>query len=145
MSGSSHISGKAWKLPLPLFDGPLGSQLPLLKRLSLPQGELAQCYDDDRPIHYIAAIELRPGTERGNHYHLAKEEFVYLLDGQLLLLLEDIETKARESIPMQAGDLVFIAPGVAHAFRIEKGGSAIEFSTARFDAADTFRYPMSGH
>jgi quercetin dioxygenase-like cupin family protein len=145
MSGSSHLSGKITKLSLPVFDGPPGPDAPLLKRILLRQGELAQVHDDDRPIHYLALIELREGTERGNHYHDSKEEFIYLEQGELLLLVEDIRTKARESLSMKAGDLVFIATGVAHTLRVTKPGRAIEFSTVRFNPADTFRYVIDGN
>ena len=113
-----------------------------LKRLMLPQGELAQVHNGEPPIHYLAFIELREGTQRGNHFHRVKEEFVYLLSGEVRLLVEDIESKAREIVPLNTGDLVFIPVGVAHTLDVVKAGQAIEFSAARFDATDIHRYPL---
>jgi mannose-6-phosphate isomerase-like protein (cupin superfamily) len=139
----SLLSGRVLKRSLPALLPPTAADAPALKRLMLPQGELAQIHDSAGPIHYLAYIELRDGTERGNHYHLAKDEFVYLIQGELQLAVEDIESKVRESVLLQEGDLVFISSRVAHALHILKSGHAIEFSGTRFDAADTHRYPLT--
>jgi mannose-6-phosphate isomerase-like protein (cupin superfamily) len=132
--------GKAWKQALAVFNGPPGADAPPLRRLLLPQGELAQLHDGEPSIHYIAYIQLKAGAARGNHYHHFKEEYFYVLEGEAILDLEDIETKGRESIPVQAGDLVFLPTRVAHAIRVLKAGHAIEFSPVRFDPSDIYRY-----
>lgn len=139
---SAFLSGKVLRKSLPAFQPPTGPDAPSLKRLLLPQGELAQFHDGPEPIHYQAYIELREGTVRGNHYHEVKEEFIYLVQGELLLVVEDIDSKARDSITLQTGDLASISTRVAHALKTLKNGHAIEFSKARFDAADTHRYPL---
>jgi mannose-6-phosphate isomerase-like protein (cupin superfamily) len=143
MNEPSFLSGKVRRFTLPGCEGPAGPGAPPLKRMLLPQGELAQFHDDDEPIHYMAFIELREGTERGNHYHEVKEEFIYLIEGELLLLIEDITSKARETVPLRAGELVFITTNVAHTLRVLKAGRAVEFSRARFDPGDTCRYPIT--
>src|SRR5207244_1538986 len=104
--------------------------------LLLPQGELAQFYDAEQGVRYLAFIELRSGSVRGNHYHRVKEEWVYIIAGELALIVEDISTRARESLPLGAGDLVFIPTGIAHALQVQQTGQAIEFSVARFDPLD---------
>ena len=144
MSASTQqfLSGKVHKTSLPSFQPPTGPEAPVLKRLQLTQGELAQFHDAEVPIHYLAYIELRTGTVRGNHYHLLKEEFVYVIAGELTLMVEDLDSKARATIQLQTGDLAFIATRVAHALQVVKDGHAIEFSRARFDPADTHRNPL---
>jgi quercetin dioxygenase-like cupin family protein len=142
MSESSYLSGKVRKRDLPVFQGPPAPGTSL-KRLLLPQGELAQFHDGDPPVQYLAFIELRQGTVRGNHYHRVKEEFIYVLAGELELIIEDVSSKQRETLPMQTGDWVVVAPGVAHTLRVLKTGQAIEFSQARFDATDIHRYPLA--
>jgi uncharacterized RmlC-like cupin family protein len=112
----------------------------LLKRLLLPQGELAQFYDGNDPIHYIAFIELKAGTQRGNHFHKQKFEWIYVLTGEFLLRAEDVETHERQSLTVRGGDLLNIRPGLAHVLDIHQSGQAIEFSPARFDQGDTYRY-----
>ncbi len=121
---------------------PVPVDAPTVKLLKLPQGDLAQFFNGEPAMHYIAAIALRPGSLRGNHYHLAKEEWVYLIRGVVELVVEDIRTKERASVELQAGDLAIIHTGIAHALRPSQDGEAIEFSPAPFDAGDIHRYPL---
>src|SRR5213075_842031 len=127
MTETQLLSGKVVKQSLPILQPPTGPGSPVLKRLKLPQGELAQFYDGDPGIRYIAYIELLPGNPRGNHYHNHKPEWIYLLNGELSLVVEDIGTKERAALTMSAGDIVKISTAVAHALQIVKAGQAIEF------------------
>jgi quercetin dioxygenase-like cupin family protein len=111
--------------------------------LLLPQGELAQFYDANDGMRYIAFIELLPGTVRGNHYHRIKEEWIYLMQGEVLLIVEDLDSKTRASVPLRAGDLVLIPTGIAHALQVGAPGQAIEFSPARFDPLDIHRVQLT--
>src|SRR5947209_10457753 len=133
MPESAFLSGKVRKWSLPAFELPLAADAPTVKRLLLPQGELAQFYDANEGVRYMAFIELRAGTVRGNHYHKVKEEWVYMIHGEALLVAEDVESKTRESVPLRAGDLAVIRTGIAHALQVLEAGQAVEFSTARFD------------
>lgn len=139
---STFLAGKVLKSSLPVVQPPFGPDAPTLKRMPLPQGELAQFYDADGPIRYLAFIELRAGSVRGNHYHKIKEESLYVIQGQLLLVVEDLESKGRETVGLGAGDLVLIPAGIAHALRITESGQAVEFSPSRFDAADIHKFPV---
>ena len=142
MADITFLGGKVLKRTLPVIPSPSGPEAPVLKRLLLPQGELAQFYDADEPMRYLAFIELRAGSVRGNHYHNIKEEWIYLIEGEVLLTLEDLRTKERESFRIGAGDLIFISTGVAHALRIAESGQAIEFSKSRFDPTDIHRFAL---
>lgn len=126
-----------------MIPSPARADAPAVKRLLLPQGELAQFYDADEPVRYLAFIELREGGARGNHYHKIKEEWVYLIQGEVQLVVEDIESKVREVVPLQTGDLAIIQPGVAHVLRTIRPGQAVEFSKVRFDPADIHRFPLA--
>jgi mannose-6-phosphate isomerase-like protein (cupin superfamily) len=138
----TFLAGKVLKRSLPVLAA--GDQPPVarLKRLLLPQGELAQFYDGEEGIRYIAFLALRAGVARGNHYHKFKEELLYLIDGEVLLVLENIDSKLRESVLLQTGDLAYIPAGVAHALRALKDGQAVECSPGRYDATDSYRYPL---
>ena len=132
-----HQKVLKWTLPS-VPPGPASNET-ALKRVMLPQGELAQFYDSEQGVKYIASIELKAGTVRGNHYHKVKREYVYVLSGKLLLVLEDLEDRAREAFELAAGDLVLIQPGVVHALQVKESGLAVEFSPDRFNPADTHR------
>jgi quercetin dioxygenase-like cupin family protein len=142
MAESEYLAGKVVKWSLPVISGRPGPDAPTLKRLLLPQGELAQVHDSDEGIRYMAVIETRAGGVRGNHYHKVKEERIYLLQGELLVLAEDVQTNERASVRLQTGDLLLIETGIAHLLRTVEPGQAIEFSRARFDPADIFPFPL---
>jgi len=143
MPESTFLNGKVRKQSLPVLRLPLEPDAPTLRRLLLPQGELAQIYNADQGIRYIAFIELLPGQVRGNHYHKVKEELVYVIRGEVLLSVADIETKASASVALRAGDLAVIRVGIAHALSPMEPGQAIEFSGARFDVADIYKFPVA--
>ncbi len=128
-------NGKVRKLSLPVFDNPAESAPTEPKRLRLAQGELAQIFTGSPGIRYLAALELRAGTLRGNHSHERKHEFVYLISGRM----EETKAPHQERFICQAGDLVEIAPGIAHAFRVLESGTGLEFSPQEFDASDVQR------
>jgi|SRR5215831_11179983 len=142
MTEASFFGGRVLKWSLPeVQPGPAGDE-PILKRLMLPQGELAQLYDSEQGIRYIAHIELRAGSVRGNHYHKVKQEYVYMLSGRVSLVLEAAETTHRETCEMKQGDLALIQPGIAHALQVNQSGQAVEFSPNRFDAGDIYRLKL---
>ena len=143
MPDSTFLNGKVLKRSLPQLQLPLGPDAPVLKRLLLPQGELAQFYDAEEGIRYMACIELLPGHVRGNHYHKVKEELVYVIRGEALLSVADVDSQARATVELRAGDIAVIRTGIAHAFRTVEPGLAIECSCSRFDPADIHRYPLA--
>ncbi len=126
-----------WTLPA-VEPGPAGKES-ALKRVMLPQGELAQFHDSEEGVRYIASIELKAGTVRGNHYHKIKREYIYVLVGEVQLVLEDLESRARETLEVKFGDLILIQPGIVHALKVKEAGFAVEFSPNRFDPNDTYR------
>src|SRR5262245_5654126 len=140
MTEARFLCGKVLKRSLPVVHPPSSVDGPILRRLLLPQGELAQFYDDEDPIRYLAYIELRVGAVRGNHYHKIKAEWIYVVQGEVILAVESVESGARERLTLKAGDLAFVSPGIAHALQTLQAGVAIEFSQVRFDAADIHRY-----
>jgi hypothetical protein len=143
MTGARELlDGKAWVATLPEVTPENSVGSPSIKRLMLKQGELAQIHDSDEPIRYLASIELLPGFIRGNHLHRVKREFIYLLAGEFELVVEDPATRERAEARLRKGDLAFVDVEVAHALRPLTVGLALEYSAARFNAADIIRYPL---
>jgi len=137
-----HLSGRVRKWSLPVVKPGPEADVFLLKRLVLAQGELAQVYDADDGIRYIACIELTAGSVRGNHFHKIKAEWVYVLSGHADLVVKDIGSGEAAVLKLAKGDLAFIATSVAHALRVTGAGEAIEFSPARFNPGDTYRHEV---
>jgi len=141
MQKSSYLSGSVVKWCLPVIEGSPPVDAPRLKRLALPQGELAH-FSDGEKIEYIAFVELRAGSTRGNHFHQKKEEAVYIIRGEMVLIVQDTQTGQRDTLILKTGDLAVVPARVAHAYQTTKPGDAIEFSKAIFDAADVYRFPL---
>jgi len=57
---------------------------------------------------------------RGNHYHENKKEWFVVGQGKVLVILEDVKTKKRETFTLDGNDDIyerlFVGEGVAHAF-----------------------------
>ncbi len=140
---ASFLNGKVLKRSLPVIAGAPPPGAPTLKRLLLPQGELAHFWNGEEPIHYLAFLELRAGAVRGNHLHRHKRELVYLISGEISLSIQDIESGQRESLLLQAGDLASISTGIAHRYHVNLPGQAIEFSSSPFDPADLYLWQFS--
>ena len=142
MTQTSYLSGKVLKHSLTKFEPrPIGDG-PKLKRLMLPQGELAQVHDGEPGIRYLAYIELVDGAVRGNHFHKAKNESLYIIRGRIELVVEDASAGQRESLSLESGDLVFIPVPIAHAFRTVEPGHALEFSTTVYDRSDVYPFAL---
>ncbi len=83
--------------------------------------ELVSGHHADDPfkgIHtYLVCI--RPGQTRACHYHEKKEEWLAVTHGRVRLDLEDIETKEKETLLLDAESddyhITYIPPRVAHA------------------------------
>lgn len=136
------LGGRVRITSIPMLTAPTAADAPILKRLQLPQGELAQFYDGDEGMRYLAMIQLKPGTVRGNHYHLKKLEWVYVVAGRVEMALRERDGGEVVRLQAEGGDLARIDTGIVHAFRPLEEGLAIEFSPQRHEAQDTFRLPI---
>ncbi|HLH55187.1 MAG TPA: cupin domain-containing protein [Verrucomicrobiae bacterium] len=135
------LGGKVLKSTLPLLDSSSAASAKGPKRLSLPQGDLSNFYDGDEGIRYAAFIELKAGSPRGNHLHRVKVEHVYLISGEVSLIVQN-SASDRVTVELKPGDLVRIETGIAHVFCPVQDGCAVEFSPNRFDPADVERFAL---
>ena len=139
----TFLGGRVLKRTLPVLERSSSGPMPSLKRLLLPQGELAQIHDDAEGMRYIAVVELRAGAVRGNHFHNVKQEWFYVCQGEVSLKVAHPPSGVRETIPVRAGDLVFIPAGVAHSIRTLQPGHALEFAPTQFDPADVQPFTLA--
>ena len=72
----------------------------------------------------------------------ANREIAVVVQAEHRDAVENIESKEKANVLLAAGDLVRISTGIAHALQIIQPGLAIEFSSTRFDPADTYRYVL---
>lgn len=86
----------------------------------------------------------KPGEMKGGHYHPLANEWFTMVDGECLLLLEDIKSQERIEMPFRFDDAqtILIPSGVAHAF-VNNGNKdfiVIAYTDQLYDPEDTIAY-----
>ena len=121
---------------------PIGGPDAAERRIFSDKGEMAQIINRPdaaiRQIVYWDIDSARTGVDRGHHYHRKKTDRLYVISGEVELLLEDPQTGAQERVILRAGDRVQILPGIAHAVRSLIKSQVIEYSPDPYDPADTY-------
>jgi len=126
---------------------PIGGPDEAERRIYSDKGEMAQIInrkdDSFRQIVYWDIDSPRTGVDRGHHYHLKKSDRLYVISGEVELLLEDPQTGEKNKAHLKTGDRVLIAPGVAHAVRSLTYAQVLEYAPAPYDPADTYPYKLT--
>lgn len=80
----------------------------------------------DNRYSYIVLFKKQKAVA-GNHYHNVKQELFTPLSGKFMIFLEDIKTKKKERILMDANshEMIYIHAGIAHAVRAEESGAIL--------------------
>ena len=111
------------------------------RRFFSVKGEMAQILnrpnESYRHLVYWDLDTPHTGQERGHHYHARKEEFFYILAGELELMLEALDKNEKLIVPVEAGQRISIQPNTAHAFRSKNYAQVLEYSPHPYDPADT--------
>ena len=123
---------------LPVIHGKPATPVTDGGRIVLPAGEFAQIANGEGGARFIAYLEflVGAGRARGNHVHARRAESIYLVRGRLRARWADVSSGEREERVLKAGDLVHVAPGVAHTYEALEYSQAIEFSDSPFDPDD---------
>jgi dTDP-4-dehydrorhamnose 3,5-epimerase-like enzyme len=127
---------------------PIGGPDEAERRIHSDKGEMAQIVNREnesfRQIVYWDIDSPRTGVDRGHHYHRKKTDRMYVISGEVELLLEDPHNGEKLTARLKAGDRVFIAPGVAHAVRSLTRAQVLEYAPDPYDPADTYPYRLTG-
>ncbi len=110
-------------------------------RITTEAGELAQVVNGEE-FRFLAYIEFKGDAPRGNHYHVLRTEFLYVIAGSLTAHYVDLEDDDRASMRLDAGDLVRVEPRCAHAYAANGYTQAVEFANVLYDPADTIRFDL---
>lgn len=57
--------------------------------------------------HFFVSKSI-PGAIRGNHYHINKHEYFYVIQGECLIVVEDIKTHEKEELLVSDKDNIII-------------------------------------
>lgn len=102
------------------------------------RGEITNVLEE--PINHVAIITSKAGAVRGNHYHPEQMQYVYLVNGKYESVTTDVreENGKKESIVVEAGDLVITPPMIAHAMRFLEDSVFLNLTTGHRDS-DEFK------
>ena len=82
----------------------------------------------DQNVNLIGIVDFKVGNPvRGNHYHLTKDEYFYLLEGKVNGYFKEKGSEIVEHHVIESGTLIHIKPGCTHAFSAIENGYAIEY------------------
>ncbi|MFH1181018.1 MAG: WxcM-like domain-containing protein [bacterium] len=81
--------------------------------------ELLKADQIEKPVKQIHISSINPGYVRGNHYHLKRMEWFFVIAGETELGLEDIKTKKKVRFKLSSKNprVITIFPRVAHAVK----------------------------
>lgn len=117
---------------------------------------LAVSHRDDRgiikdilagiPIDAITYITSRKGAVRGNHYHRKTHQYDYILKGSLLCVSRKGERGKKVKRILNAGDLMYHAPGERHGYKAREDAEFLTFTYGPRRGADyekdVYRLPI---
>lgn len=101
-----------------------------------PRGGITRVLDQDFPLRSVLYITSKAGTVRSNHYHKTDSHWCWLLSGKAEYFEKPVEGGKLETAAMKAGDMVFSAPMIIHAFRFTEDSVLMAFASKCRNQAD---------
>jgi quercetin dioxygenase-like cupin family protein len=93
---------------------------------------------------YVVRFD-KKGDKAANHYHRIKQEMYHAAHGAFKVILEDVVTKEREELRLQAGDnrCIYVPPGVAHVVIAQTNDDVLLVTASHHEAtADELPYSV---
>ncbi len=99
-----------------------------------------------KPIKQVYVATIKPGKERGNHYHSKKTEWFFIAEGDADIFLYDLKTKKKKIFKLSSKKprMIVISPNVVHT--VKNSGKKTAFLVSGADniydpkKPDTFLY-----
>lgn len=92
-----------------------------LKKYSDERGSLVENTQPEifKNTKHFFVSKSKPGVIRGNHYHLRKSEWFYVIQGECRLVIKDLKTGKKETRLVKASQNIIInmQPNKSHAFK----------------------------
>lgn len=80
--------------------------------------------------------ERKKGSIAGNHYHKLMKEFFYIVDGEVLVKLRNVDTGRGEEFVAKKGDSFVVHPYETHALKFSKDSVFITLLSKTFDSSN---------
>ena len=95
------------------------------------RGAITHVLDDGQTvIKSILLITSNAGSVRANHYHKTDFHYCYLIKGRMEYIEQPVgsDDSARQSVILEAGDMVYTDPMVMHAMRFLEDSAFFAFA-----------------
>lgn len=104
---------------------------------------LEPAYEDDRgaiydlldgeTIRHVGLLTSAAESIRGNHYHREQKQWMYIVEGEINLLLQDRRGEAGADAPVERvrmanGDMIYIPPEVVHTIEARADTTFLDFN-----------------
>lgn len=122
------------------FNDERGSLIVFLK-----ESELLKDKKEFGQIYFVTFI--KKGSIRGNHYHKKWYEWFGIINGRVKVVLEDIKTKKRKKIILDAKKdkyvRIEIGPFIAHSIKsLTKYASLLSYTNTQWSKKDTYYHKL---
>jgi oxalate decarboxylase/phosphoglucose isomerase-like protein (cupin superfamily) len=94
------------------------------------RGKMYYLSDEKIKITNVLLITCKKGAVRANHYHKNDSHYVYLLEGKMRYVTQDIHRKNDiESVILKKGDLVYTPSMLIHAMKFLENSKFLALTT----------------
>lgn len=96
-------------------------------------------------MKHVSVITCRKGAVRGNHFHKAETQYLYVLSGTFRSVTKDVNTEEYHAAIVKPGHLITTPAFVAHKLVALSNGVLVQISTApriAMEHTDTFPYAL---
>lgn len=105
------------------------------------RGEVAMLIANTRVDHIEFAEFNDAGVKRGFHFHNEYHEKLYVISGSLTVSAIFLESGENKLFSIKSGDIMTIAPGIAHAFLSLEKSLVLSMGTGAAPFIDRHIYP----
>ncbi len=99
------------------------------------RGGITRVLDDGKTlVRSVLFITCKKGSIRANHYHKKDSHFSFLLSGRMEYTEQPVDSSGKphgkkETVVLEAGDMVYSAPMVIHAMRFLEDSAFLALAT----------------
>lgn len=99
------------------------------------RGEISYLLPEKQEINGALLITCKKGSIRANHYHKKDTHYSYMLKGSMEYVYQDLDSKAKakKTIIVKQGEIVYTPPKVIHAMRFLEDSTFLALTTQERD------------
>lgn len=93
------------------------------------RGDIYDLVED--AVDHVGLITFKQGVTRGSHYHKVSIQYSYVLEGQIKLVLKDVDGSNPRETVLGPGSLSKIPPNTIHTYTALSDAKMLDITTLR--------------